>query len=132
MAGWLIELEHRGTPVPQGRARHCQYGVYYPPTSVAHRRELVAAFQADMLEYEDVSFPLGPPVRVRIYLAGPRVNSDLDNHAKQILDAVVDAGVLEGDDCTHIAELLIERQLNVPKLGRYTKVEIEQLPEELI
>lgn len=126
---WSVLLEHRGTPVPQGRARHCQYGVYYPPTSVRHREELKAAFLADKEEYEDVEFPLPGEVKVTITLIGPRINSDLDNHAKQVLDAVVDAGVLDDDSCEKIVELVVRRELYVPQGHRLTRVEIEVLPE---
>lgn len=130
LSSCTVLLEHRGTPVPQGRARHCQYGVYYPPTSVRHREELKAAFLADKEEYENVEFPLQGEVRVVIALSGPRVNSDLDNHAKQVLDAVVDAGVLDDDSCQKVAELLVRRELYVPQGKRWTRVEIEVLPEE--
>ena len=120
----MITLEHQGTPIPQGRIRHTRYGTYYPPTSVAHRKELVEAFKADLAGYDTYTFPFEGEVEIDIFLAGPRVSSDLDNHAKQVLDALVETGVIKDDDCRTVVQLRVRRQLRVPKKNRYTMVRV--------
>jgi len=90
-----------GKPIPQGRARVPRFGKpYYPPTSKAYRRKLVAALAGFAT--------LTPPVAVSIRVAKPRANADLDNFAKMALDAMQDAGVLASDDVRSVVALSVE------------------------
>lgn len=115
-----MRLVHDGTPIPQGRAKASRWGFYYPKTSKAHRQELVDAWTS---QYRGE--PLDGELEIAIFVVGPRVSSDPDNHAKMILDSLVDAGVITSDDCRVVAKLTVERQLHVPKSQRYTAVEIQ-------
>jgi Holliday junction resolvase RusA-like endonuclease len=40
-------------------------------------------------------------------VAGARANSDLDNHAKMIVDALQDSGVIASDDVRVVRELVV-------------------------
>ena len=53
--------------------------------------------------------PIPPhiPLSVTIEVAGMRANSDLDNLAKGILDALQDAGVIASDDRRTVRELIV-------------------------
>ena len=86
--------------------------------------DLTKAFKADLMGYDTYSFPFEGEVEIDIFLAGPRVSSDLDNHAKQVLDALVEAGVIKDDDCRTVVQLRVRRQLHVPKKNRYTMVRV--------
>lgn len=118
-----LRLSHMGTPIPQGRSRGGRWGHYYPKGSTDHRESLAAAFAEQAANY-DLPLPINEPIYVHIHLAGPRKNSDLDNHAKQILDALQDAGVIAEDDVRVVCELRVTRQLDIPKSQRHTAVEI--------
>lgn len=94
-----------GVPIPQGRLRHARWGKpYYPKTSNRHRKYLV-----EQIESHEVS-PFDGPVMVEITVHRPRANSDLDNHAKMVLDALQDAGVIPGDDVRVIRELRLRAE----------------------
>lgn len=84
-------------PIPQGRARVGRWSTYYPKTSEAYRKLLVA--QLEPLQ------PIHGPVWVSVQVAGARVTSDLDNHAKMVLDALQDAKVIDGDDVRVVKDL---------------------------
>ena len=84
-------------PIPQGRARVSRWATYYPKTSQAYRKKLVALLR----EYESIE----GPVAIEVELAGARVNSDLDNHAKAILDALQEAGIIASDDIRTVKHL---------------------------
>tara|TARA_R110000868_G_scaffold104485_2_gene287636 strand:+ start:1365 stop:1712 length:348 start_codon:yes stop_codon:yes gene_type:complete len=86
-------------PVAQGRARVGRWSTYYPPSSQAYRKALVAVLS----EYEAID----GPVAVEVEIAGMRVNSDPDNHLKMILDGLQDAGVIESDDVRTVKYLSI-------------------------
>lgn len=86
-------------PVAQGRARVGRWSTYYPKTSQEYRKKLVAVLS----EYEAIE----GPVAIEVEIAGMRVNSDLDNHAKQILDGLQDAGVIQSDDVRTVKHLSI-------------------------
>ena len=84
-------------PIPQGRARVGRWATYYPKTSQAYRKKLVALLS----EYEAIEGPLA----IEVEIAGARVNSDLDNHGKMILDALQDAKVIVSDDVRNVKHL---------------------------
>ena len=84
-------------PVPQGRARVGRWATYYPKTSQAYRKKLVALLS----EYEAIE----GPVAIEVEIAGARVNSDADNHLKMILDALQDAKVIASDDIRNVKHL---------------------------
>jgi Holliday junction resolvase RusA-like endonuclease len=99
-------------PVPQGRAkfRVFKHGKgfivgkpYYGKTSKAYREQLLEAIKAGGIPPEPLS-------RVMIYLEarGMRKNADPDNLAKQVLDALVTAGVIVDDNCTVIRRLIVD------------------------
>lgn len=84
-------------PIPQGRARVGRWATYYPKTSQAYRGELVSRLACE----ERIS----GPVRIWIQVAGARANSDLSNHQKMVEDALVDAGIIDGDDVRTVREI---------------------------
>lgn len=86
-------------PVSQGRARVGRFSTYYPPTSKAYRKALVAALEG----YEAID----GPVAIDIEIAGARANSDLDNHAKMILDGLQDAQIIASDDIRTVQQLSV-------------------------
>lgn len=96
-----------GQPVPQARhrvgrgsARRGRPRGFHDPRSEAHREALVCGFTtASGRGGVGRAHPrIDEPVRVEIFVAGARLDSDGDNHAKQILDALVQAEVLVADD----------------------------------
>ena len=89
-----------GKPVPQGRARTTKFGTYYPKTSKAHRKLLASAFAYHGTCEQG-------PLSLTIEVAGARANSDLDNHAKMIVDALQDSGVIASDDVRVVRELVV-------------------------
>lgn len=105
-------FRHVGKPHPQGRPKITTVPfpkVYYSGTSTKYRKELVKAFEARLSEIIDALalcetgdvFPL-PCAEVHLYVWGLRRNADGDNMLKQVLDALVTAGVIEGDEWTRV------------------------------
>ena len=110
-----------GTPVPQGRVRIPRWGKpYYPARSKAHRALLVAAFS---IAWKQPA--LEGPVRVRVEVYGAPANSDLDNHAKQVMDALQEAGVIKSDDIRVVRYLAVEAY-PAKKKDRKTYVEVSE------
>ena len=100
----LFEMTIDGKPVPQGRPKVSRSGrVYYGATCVAYRWE-VTMLMRKMYEGE----PLEGPVSVCLRFAGSRKGADLDNLAKLILDAMVDAKILKDDSAQIVSRLLLE------------------------
>ena len=99
----MVVLAHRIVvplkPIAQGRARVGRWATYYPKTSQAYRKQLVAVLS----EYEAIE----GPVAVEVEIAGARANSDVDNHAKMILDGLQDAGVIKSDDVRTVKHLSV-------------------------
>lgn len=91
-----------GVPVPQSRARTTKNGTFYSARSTAHRHELAWRFKEAYAPRQT-----GSAVSILIEVAGMRADSDLDNHAKMVLDALVDACVLARDDVTVVRELVV-------------------------
>lgn len=107
-----------GKPVPQGRARTTKFGTFYPKTSKAHRKVLTAAFAGT-----ETKHPIHEmTVALHVGIAGARANSDLDNHAKMVLDALQDAGVIASDDVRTVRELVVRAVDGEPR----TVVEIRR------
>ena len=102
-----------GSTRPRVTATH----TYMPPAYVAWRREAVRALQdAGMLHHDGpvrvevlvvVSRPLAPALRDGAGRAVHVGRPDVDNVAKGVLDALVDAGVLVDD--AQVAELVVRR-----------------------
>lgn len=121
-----VILTHIGTPIPQSRLRHSRWGKpHYLTSTNEHRESLVNAFEAGMEQLWPNLCPIDFPVTVTIHVQGCRANSDLDNHAKQILDALQQAGVLKSDDVRTVVQLTVHGRPGGPKKGRYTRVEID-------
>ena len=86
----IIEIE----PKPASRPRFCGRGqVYNEPKYSAWLREF-AALAKNSWEYDTLSHVS----HVEILINGPSRRGDIDNHAKAILDGLVRAGVLKGDN----------------------------------
>jgi len=102
-------------PIPQGRARVGRWATYYPKTSQAYRKKLVALLS----EYEAIE----GPVAIEVEIAGARKNSDLTNHLKAIEDALVDAGVIAGDDVRIVQQISAMVVAGTP----HTKITIRSL-----
>ncbi len=120
-AAMLFSCTVLGTPVPQGRVRVPRFGKpYYAKRSKAHRALLVATFSCAWKQP-----PLAGPVQVWIDLYGAPRNSDPDNHAKQILDALKEAGVLASDD-VRVIGILIVASYDAERNYRKTVVEVHE------
>ena len=89
-------------PVPQGRGRVSRGRVYYGMRDRAYRAELVIKLR----QYKGKA--QRKPCAIEIEIAGANPRSDLDNHAKAIMDALVEAGVLEDDNLGIVERLEIE------------------------
>jgi Holliday junction resolvase RusA-like endonuclease len=97
-----------GAPVPQGRPRVWRNGaVGYPKRVEAAKKLAKDLFWVEWIVANGGDFvePLSGPLRVSLGFAGARANADLDNLAKLVVDALVDAGVLAGDDVRTVAHL---------------------------
>ena len=105
MSAPLFSCTVLGKPVPQGRARTTRFGTFYPKTSKIQRVRLTSAFTLvdNWLDCNDERF--SRPVSLLVEVAGMRANSDLTNHLKMVEDALVDAGVLAGDDVRIVREI---------------------------
>ena len=116
----------QGPPVPQGRPRVTRSGrVYYSQKQTAYRKQLISAFLAQnggLGEFDG-------PVHITILLSRPRRNSDLDNHAKMILDALVQAGILDDDRSDKVRGLSIRA---VWQETAYTNIWIHKWNDALI
>lgn len=98
---------HKGRPHPQGRPKITTKPfpkVYYSGPSTVYRKELVKSFAAQAAGKDGLPLTCA---EVCIYVWGLRKNADPDNMAKQVLDALVTAGVLAEDDWTHIPVLIV-------------------------
>jgi Holliday junction resolvase RusA-like endonuclease len=121
-----LDIKIPGTPIPQGRPKVATkpfVKVYYSKTSVAHRKLLVAAIRE---AWGPDQPPMEKAAQITLHVAGARISSDLDNHAKQILDALVDAGVLKGDSLAEVAWLMISGSpsASVKPADRHTSVTV--------
>lgn len=73
-----------GRPIPKARPRTTRKGhTYTPKTTVAWEKQITDAAKDAMVAKE----LLLEKVTVELYFAGARVNSDIDNLAKAVLDA---------------------------------------------
>lgn len=118
----LFAMIHDDKPVPQSRARVTRFGVFYGKEATAHRKDLTAAMLNHVGDDWN-AYPLSGPLAVRIAIAGANVTSDVDNHAKMVLDALQDAGVLASDDIRTVAELTVRVVAGEPR----TVISIETL-----
>ena len=100
----LFAFIHAESPVPQSRARVTRFGTFYGKKATAHRQDLAWQLKAAF-----AGPPLAGPLAVRIAVSGAPVTSDLDNHAKMVLDALQDAGVIASDDLRTVAEIVVRR-----------------------
>ena len=98
----LFAIIHDEQPIPQSRARVTRHGTFYGKTATAYRKGLTWCMKA-----AHYGPPLQGPLSVSIGIAGARADSDLDNHAKMVLDALQDAGVIPSDDLRVVRELLV-------------------------
>lgn len=91
-------------PIPGSRPRVTRWGTYYPKTTQAYM-DLVDGLVREVWGNKP---PLTGEVTARVFVAGGRVNADLDNHAKLVLDSLVRAGVLEHDDVRTVRKLVVQ------------------------
>ena len=93
-----------GEPVPQARPKVTRRGhVYYPAKSAAYRKRIAGLLKLGRKGRETMPGPL------KVYLTfcrtrpksnkskWPTVKPDIDNLAKQVIDALMDAGVIYDD-----------------------------------
>lgn len=95
-----------GRIVPQGRPRVRMQpfpSVYYPKDSGRYRELLTWEFRRARRRALTVS----APCRVAVVCYGMKATIDLDNVAKQVLDAMVTARVLKGDHSEIVRELVV-------------------------
>lgn len=110
-------------------AKRREYFLPWPPTVNSLWRNLgrtvlskrgrlwKQAAQMELLSQERPREPFQGPVWVTIELRPPdRRRRDLDNHAKAVLDALVDAGILI-DDSMHVVRRLVIESGPVEKRG---------------
>ena len=100
----IFEAEIEGQPVPQGRAKVTRFGTYYGKRSTAYRHDLTTLLRG-LWEGKPA---LTDTVAVTLTLAGLSPRADLDNSAKNVMDALVDAGVLFDDASQYVAKLTVE------------------------
>lgn len=106
----VFAAEIEGQPIPQGRPKVSRFGVYYGKKSTAYRKELVTLLGG----LRGDKPPIDYPVHVTLILAGLSPRADLDNSAKNIMDALVDAQVIQDDNATVVRQLNISAQLDAP------------------
>jgi len=92
-----------GVPRPQPRPRFVGRGVVSTTGKAKRWRDQVRAVGRDAVANaggpEAVKDMLGDRVRVKMrFVLSPRSRADADNLAKLVLDALMDAGALGGDD----------------------------------
>jgi len=91
-----------GPPVPQGRANVTRHGTYYTTTSNDYREALVMAY---------ANLYTGPviaqPIWVTCKIKGGNDAADLDNIAKQAMDALQEAEVIANDNRKVVKHLTI-------------------------
>lgn len=118
----LFEGVHPGVPVPQSRPVSVKGRRVHDARSSDHRASLVKAFG---FSTNRPRTPLEGPLRVTIGVSGANESGDLDNHAKQVLDALVTARIIAGDSIRVVAELQVRAARGEPM----TWVVIEQKEE---
>lgn len=108
-----------GTPVAQGRPKVRTRpfpGVYYSQASQDYRSDLVRTFCGVLWESPPTyALPIDVPVVVTIGAAGVD-RADPDNLAKQVMDALVQAGVLQDDNLGRVHTLEVVRASGEPHL----------------
>ena len=91
-----------GPPVPQGRATVTRHGTFYNTASNDYREALVMAY---------ANLYLGPvieqPIWVTCKIRGGNLAADLDNIAKQAMDALQEAEVIKNDSRKVVKHLTI-------------------------
>lgn len=96
-------LIHEGKPIPQGRLRVPRWGKpYYPKTSQEYRAALVESWSAAW----DRPVLTGP-LAIEVRYCGMNRNGDPDNLLKMVMDALQDAGVIDGDSWPTVPDLRI-------------------------
>jgi len=94
----MLALQYHLRPTPRPRCR--RGGVYMPDWYRRQQRELAA----HMTKLDIVSAPVSVDI---IITRQPGVDADVDNLAKAVLDALVDAGVLANDSWRFVPSLSV-------------------------
>lgn len=102
----LFEAVHYAKPVPQSRARAGKFGFYYGKRASMYRAALIKTLVVAGGNGFD---PINEPVCIYIMLAGANPTSDVDNHAKMVLDALQDANILKDDSIKVVWKLVVKR-----------------------
>lgn len=102
----FFEAIHYAKPVPQSRARAGKFGFYYGKRASAYRSALIKTL---VIAGGDGFEPIAEPSCIFIRIAGANPSSDVDNHAKMVLDALQDANILKDDSVKVVWKLVVER-----------------------
>ena len=100
--GVMFTAEVPGRPVPQSRPRVTRGGVFYLAAAAAHRTKLAWAFRVRFVGRD----PISQPVDIHVEIVGARMDSDLDNHAKMVMDALVSAQIIAVDSVAVVRGLV--------------------------
>lgn len=109
-----------GAVVPKARPRVTRNGTYMPPKYAQWKASAIALIQAKKLER------VNPPYKIRVVLVGSH-RGDVDNMAGSVLDALVQAGTIEGDSSNIVRELAVCRLES--KKHRHVQVTIMHSPK---
>lgn len=119
-----VTFQVQGTPIPQGRPKVAVRGkfphVYYSKRGAAYRATLVQIF-------EGAGRPAWSRACVVIEAFGMRASADPDNLAKQVLDALVSAGVLSNDTCKVVRALHVFCHAEKRAANRLLEVTVQNL-----
>lgn len=93
-----LTLEIEGRPVPQARAQTTRNGTFYPKASHHYRAQLKQlAWLAAKQQGWEFGYTGKVELRCVVSLTTPAKRGDATNYAKQIEDALQDAGVIKND-----------------------------------
>jgi Holliday junction resolvase RusA-like endonuclease len=138
----LVDITVTGRPAMQGSKTIIVRGGQHIPVEAnkhlrAWRRDVSAAARQSMGMYEDTTFPLAEPLRVRLDVFIEQADSnrdpypttrsagDVDKHARACLDALTLSGLIT-DDCLVVA-LTARKHWSTDARGPGAHIRIEPL-----
>jgi Holliday junction resolvase RusA-like endonuclease len=97
-----------GAIVPKARPRFSNGFAYTEPKYGNWKQAAIASLQRQVTPQMRSSLPINEPVAVHILLTGKHNRAgDADNTSGSILDALVQAGILQKDNLTIVVELSV-------------------------